>query len=76
MEGSVLQTLLALLGIGQFITGAISWYFGMQVKMLRLELVNKEVCQARHDALEKEINAINVAIAEHHGQGKGGCRHA
>ena len=76
MEGSVLQTLLALLGLGQFITGAISWYFGMQVKMLRLELVNREACQARHDALEKEISALNVAIAKHHGQESGGCRHA
>ena len=76
MEGSVLQTLLALLGIGQFITGAISWYFGMQVKMLRLELVNREACQARHDALEKEISALNIAIAKHHGQESGGCRHA
>lgn len=76
MEGSVLHTLLALLGIGQFISGAISWYFGMQVKMLRLELVNKETCQARHDALEKEISALNIAIAKHHGQEGGGCRHA
>lgn len=69
MEGSVLQTLLAFLGIGQFITGAISWYFGMQVKMLRLELVSREACAARHAALDKEIRNINETICTHHGKG-------
>lgn len=69
MESDVLHTLLALLGIGQFVTGAISWYFGMQVKMLRLELVSRETCAARHEALEKELGHIKETICAHHGIG-------
>lgn len=72
MELEFLHTLLAFLGLGQIITGAISWYFGMQVKMLRLELVNKEVCHARHEAMEKEISRIYVKIGELHGPNGGG----
>lgn len=59
----MLNLLLALLGVGQVVTGFISWYFGMQVKMLRLELVNKEVCQARHDKLLIDIGNLYKDLA-------------
>lgn len=71
---STLNLLLSLLGIGQVVTGFISWYFGMQVKMLRLELVNRETCHARHEKLEKEVSKLyteierakNTHCGEHH----------
>lgn len=57
-----LDLLLALLGLGQIVTGAISWYFGMQVKMLRLELVNKDSCHDRHEKLEHELSELRTEL--------------
>lgn len=58
----VLDLLLTLLGVGQIVTGGISWYFGMQVKMLRLELVNREHCHERHLKLDREIGKIYTEL--------------
>lgn len=57
-----LDLLLTLLGLGQIITGTISWYFGMQVKMLRLELVNRDSCHERHEKLEHELGELRTEL--------------
>lgn len=71
-----LDLLLTLLGIGQVITGAISWYFGVQVKMLRLELVSRETCHERHERLVQAVGELRTDLeclkherlkSEHHG---------
>lgn len=57
-----LDLLLTLLGLGQIITGAISWYFGMQVKLLRLELVNRDSCYERHEKIDHELSKLYTEL--------------
>lgn len=59
-----IDLLLTLLTIGQIVTGAISWYFGLQVKMLRLELVNKETCEKHCNTFQRDLTKLSADVAE------------
>lgn len=50
-----LEVILGILTIVQFGIGAIAWYLGMQIKLLRAELVHRDACQLRHAEIDKSL---------------------
>lgn len=58
-----LKVLLSVIAIGQFVSGIFFWYCGLQVKMLRLELVSKRDCEAYREKLRVEANAIHTCVS-------------
>lgn len=58
-----LNILLAVIALGQFVAGIFFWYCGMQVKMLRLELVSKKDCEMYRDRAREETNAMHTCVS-------------
>lgn len=63
IEAAALNMLLGLIALGQFVAGVFFWYCGMQVKMLRLELVSKKECEMYRDKAREEINAMHTCVS-------------
>lgn len=65
MEGlsEILRTFMVIVGLVQVLLGFGAWYLGIQVKMLRLELVNKEHCGDRHAAVTEALHELQTKIA-------------
>lgn len=62
-ESHILNFLLGIIAIGQIIAGVFAWYCGLQVKMLRLELVSKKECEAYRDRAREETNAMHTCVS-------------
>lgn len=62
-EETTLNMLLGLIAIGQFVAGIFFWYCGVQVKMLRLELVSKKDCETYRDRFREEANAMHTCVS-------------
>lgn len=63
MENITIDFILGLIAIGQFVTGGFFWYCGIQVRMLRLELVSKRECEAYRDRLREELNSVHTCVS-------------
>lgn len=63
IEAKTLDILLGLIALGQFVAGVFFWYCGMQVKMLRLELVSKKDCEMYRDKAREETNAMHTCVS-------------
>lgn len=63
IEAKTLDVLLGLIALGQFVAGVFFWYCGMQVKMLRLELVSKKECEMYRDKAREETNAMHTCVS-------------
>ena len=64
MDASVLHTLLALIALGQFVSGIFFWYCGVQVKMLRLELVSKKDCEEHREKQAADAADMGEKVAQ------------
>lgn len=63
IEAAALNMLLGLIALGQFVAGVFFWYCGMQVKMLRLELVSRKECEMYRDKAREETNAMHTCVS-------------
>ena len=63
IEAETLSILLGLIALGQFVAGVFFWYCGMQVRMLRLELVSKKDCEMYRDKTREETNAMHTCVS-------------
>lgn len=63
LENVSVHTLLGIIALGQFAAGIFFWYCGIQVKMLRLELVSKRDCEAYRDKARTEANAMHTCVS-------------
>lgn len=54
--------ILGMLGIGQVVTSVISWYFGMHIKMLRIELVTRSECHKRCEEFSRVLHDLRVDV--------------
>lgn len=61
-----LRLIMCIIGIIQFLSFIATWYFGVQVKMLRMELMSKDACDKRHQRVKDNIEEIrhHVGIIE------------
>lgn len=58
-----LKIIVAVLSLAQILLGCGAWYIGLQIKMLRLELVPRELCDERHDRLTEDLGKIHASLA-------------
>ena len=58
----VLRLFMVVIGIIQLLFGVATWYLGIQVKMLRLELMSKEACDKRHQRVMENMEEIRHKV--------------
>lgn len=58
----ILRMFMVIVGIVQVILGLGAWYLGLQIRMLRLELMSKEACDQRHQKLREQLEEAHRAV--------------
>lgn len=59
----VVKIIVAVLAIVQILLGCSAWYIGIQIKVLRLELMPRELCDERYGQLKEDLSDIHAALA-------------
>lgn len=58
----VLRMFMIIIGIIQFLFSLATWYLGMQIRMLRMELMSRKDCDARHQNVKDNIEALRHQV--------------
>lgn len=53
---------MVIIGIIQALFGLATWYLGIQVRMLRLELMSKDACDKRHQRVKDNLEEIRHQV--------------
>lgn len=58
-----LRMFMVIIGIIQLLFSIATWYLGIQIKMLRMELMSRRDCDTRHQGVKDSIEALRHQIA-------------
>lgn len=58
MSAESLTVMLTVLGIFQILTGALTWYVNVQIRILRLELVSREKCDKHRESVNNSLSGL------------------
>lgn len=59
-----LRLFMVVIGLVQIILSFGAWYLGLQLKMLRLELMSKKECEDRHTKVKEELASLRMQNVE------------
>lgn len=57
------KIIIMIISIVQVFLGCGAWYIGLQIKLLRLELMPRELCNERHDRIMNEVAKLSENLA-------------
>lgn len=58
-----LRAFMVIIGIIQLLFSVATWYLGIQIKMLRMELMSRRDCDARHQGVKDSIEMLRHQVA-------------
>lgn len=59
-----LRLFMVVIGLVQIILSFGAWYLGLQLKMLRLELMSKKECEEKHAKVKEELSTLHLQSVE------------